>query len=92
MGEFGVAGQWAGERKIWGPWESVETIDLVMTLNADSGSSYGRGGGFKRGYEDTSRGVDEAEIGSVEKRDRVRAAVSTEDTTTLSAMLIVNEN
>ena len=92
MGEFGVAGQRARERKIWGPRESVETVNLVMTLNTDSGSSYGRGGGFKRGNEDTSRGVDEAEIGSVEKRDRVRAAVSAEDTTTLSAMLMTNQN
>ena len=70
----------------------METVNLVMTLNADSGSSYGRGGGFKRGYEDTSRWVDEAEIGGVEKGDRVGAAVSAEDTTTLSAMLMTNQN
>ena len=92
MGEFGVAGQWAGEGKIWGPWESMETVNLIMTLNADSGSSDGRGGRFKRGYEDTSRGVDKAEIGSIEKGDRVWAAISAEDTTTLSAMLMINQN
>ena len=41
MGESGVAGQWAGEREIWGPRESMETVNLVMTLDADSGSSDG---------------------------------------------------
>jgi hypothetical protein len=63
-----------------------------MTLDTDSGSSDRRGGGFECGYGDTSRGVDKVEIGGIEKRDRIRAAVSAENTTTLSAVLRVDRN
>jgi len=65
MEEFGLAGQRAGERKIWGPRENQETVDLVVTLDADSGLSDRRGGRLKCGYGNTSRGVNEVEIGGI---------------------------
>lgn len=48
--------------------------------------------GLECGYGDTSRGVDKAEIGGVEKRNRVRAALSAEETAALPAVLMVNQN
>ena len=90
--EFGVTGQWTREGKLWGSWESWETIDLIVTLYADSGSDDLRGRRLECGYWDTTRWVDEAEIGSVEKRDRVRTAISAKDTTTLSTVLMTDRD
>ena len=59
-----------------------------MTLDANSSLGDRRGRGLKCGYGNAPRGVDEVEIGGVEKRDRVRATVSAKDTTTLSAVLM----
>jgi hypothetical protein len=58
-----------------------------MTVHANSGLGDRRGRGLKRGYGNTPRGMDEVEIGGVEKRDRVWATFGTEDTTTLSAVM-----
>ena len=92
MGEFGVAGQWTREGKIWGPWQGWEAVDLVITLDTDSGLGDRRGRGFECGYGNASRGVDEVEIGGIEKGDRMGGALSAEDTTTLSAVLMTNRN
>lgn len=92
MGESAVAGQWAGEGKIWGPRKSRETVDLVITLDANPGLSNRRRRGLECGYGNTPRGVDEVEIGSVKKGDRVWATISTENATTLSAVLMVDRN
>lgn len=92
MREFNVAGQRAGEGKVWGPWQSRKTVDLVITLDADSGLNDRRRRRFERGDGDTPRGVNKVKIRGVEERDRVRATVSTEDTTTLSTVLITDRN
>ena len=63
-----------------------------MTLDANPSLSDRRGRGLERGYGNTPRRVDEVEIGGIEERDRVGAAFSAEDTTTLSAVLMMDWN